>query len=134
MTGGWVIAKANVDYFQQIMFNYAESFLVFLWFLGFQCLKKNNLSSLHLPNHTWNLKWLFGWIYSLRGNLLNFWLFTTFSVKFVNLHKNYKGFKLEITLFVFSKLTFSEYLWCLNFPPVITKQVEKSNLFWNNLF
>ena len=29
MTGGWVIAKANVDYFQQIMFNCAKSFFGF---------------------------------------------------------------------------------------------------------
>ena len=42
--------------------------------------------------------------------------------------------KMKTALFVSSKLTISEYLWCLNFPPAITKQVEKSNPFWSNLF
>ena len=56
MTGGWVIAKANVDYFQQIMFNYAESFFGFLMVSWFLMYEENNLSSLHLPNHAWNLK------------------------------------------------------------------------------
>ena len=42
--------------------------------------------------------------------------------------------KMESTLFVPSKLTFSEYLRCLKFPlwilwPAITKEVEESNLF-----
>jgi len=40
MTGGWVIAKASVDYFQQIMFSYAESFLVLLWLLGFSMIEE----------------------------------------------------------------------------------------------
>ena len=44
--------------------------------------------------------------------------------------------KMESTLFVPSKLTFSEYLRCLNFLlwilwPAITKQVEESDLFWD---
>ena len=46
----------------------------------------------------------------------------------------YNSPKVESTLFVPAKLTFSEYLRCLNFPlwilwPAITKQVEKDNLF-----
>ena len=43
---------------------------------------------------------------------------------------------METTLLVSSKLTFSEYLRCLNFPlwtfwPAKTKQVKESDLFWD---
>ena len=44
--------------------------------------------------------------------------------------------KMESALFVPAKLTFSEYLRCLNFPlwtfwTAKTKQVKESNLFWD---
>ena len=45
--------------------------------------------------------------------------------------------EMEMISLVSSKMTFSEYLWRLNFPlwilwPTITKQSEKSDLFWDN--
>ena len=51
------------------------------------------------------------------------------------LHLSLHGPKMESTLCVPSKLTFSDYLRCLNFPlwiiwPAIAKQVEES-LFWD---
>ena len=45
-----------------------------------------------------------------------------------------KRVKIESILFVSSNLTFSKNLWCLNFPPAITKQFQKRDLFWWNLF
>ena len=42
--------------------------------------------------------------------------------------------KIESILFVSIILSFSKNLWCLNFPPAITKQFQKMDLFWCNLF
>ena len=42
--------------------------------------------------------------------------------------------KIESILFVSIILSFSKNLWCLNFPPAITKQFQKRDLFWCNLF
>ena len=51
-------------------------------------------------------------------------------------NRNQREPKMELTLFVPAKLTFSEYLRCLNFPlwtlwPAKTKQVSEGHLFWD---
>ena len=63
---------------------------------------------------------------SIQENSIIFWKSTC----------TWLSFKMEMILLVSSKLTFSEYLWCLNFLlwilwPAITKQAEKSDLFWD---
>ena len=71
----------------------------------------------------------------LGGNLETF--HTKDMVKklsFTKLPFENKKCKMDSTLFVPAKLTFSEYLRCLNFPlwtfwPAKTKQVKESNLF-----
>ena len=63
--------------------------------------------------------WMDQWLIWCTGKFIPFHKFHMLSM----LHST----KMESTLFVSSKFTFSEYLWCLNFPPEITKQVEKSN-------
>ena len=69
-------------------------------------------------------------------NFIKSWIYSNLTETWFSLNqiKDDKITKMEPTLFVSSKLTFSKYLWCLNFPPTITKQVERNDFFWTNLF